>query len=570
MQQPPVDITAMLQEREKQIKMGRQSNMYIGRDNIFKDKNYNTQKVGSSNDVSFEQQQNQLVNQNSSANLNNKNAVDQKELKSNLRAHHFQLGYRQNDGQSESEKEKQYQSELVNQYMSVGRALDSHRNQMKELMHKNKDSSIVLGNEIQRNASHNIDKKRYSTSQFVSNGLAQMSQSAYALDNQIQSAIRGDSQLNKTYDTRMIAELKEANSKIQGLHPNKQSSIMLGNLEQSPTNQWESTNKQIQNQALDFKYNPIGKYEKTEQYRKTQFQIAHDQILMQRDFDRERDKIANKKPQEILTQGERDAIVNEMKSNDNFIPTQSTQNQTLKRDVSPPRHELQANFENRNLVKNVQLGDASQPQIPQDSVYLNYHNSQTGKVDSKLIAENKEKTKIYKDRILNTQINLGDDVDTKPKNTVVREDYTKYDDIDKSFEAALKKKEENKQIVEKQTINVFQHQGYENMIIGKQNQSVDKYNVKRDDNKDLFHNLKKSNIHLGSEAIVKNSQNRQTYASMDTKQNVNQYIEKKKEFDKIQQNSRQGQVFQSTMDKSYQSGSAYKDQYIWKKPKYDI
>ena len=52
---------------------------------------------------------------------------------------------------------------------------------------------------------------------------------------------------------------------------------------------------------------------------------------------------------------------------------------------------------------------------------------------------------------------MGDDIDTKPKNTVVRDDYTKYDDIDKSFEAAFKQKEENKNIIEKQSINVFQH-----------------------------------------------------------------------------------------------------------------
>jgi len=35
---------------------------------------------------------------------------------------------------------------------------------MKELMHKNKDSSIVLGNEMKRNASLTMDKKRFSTS----------------------------------------------------------------------------------------------------------------------------------------------------------------------------------------------------------------------------------------------------------------------------------------------------------------------------------------------------------------------------------------------------------------------
>lgn len=92
-----------------------------------------------------------------------------------------------------------------------------------------------------------------------------------------------------------------------------------------------------------------------------------------------------------------------------------------------------------------------------NSVYLNYHTSETGKVNPKLIQENKDKTQFYKDRILNSQINLGDELDPKPKNSVVREDYNKYDEIDKSYIDQLKKREENKALVEKQNMNIFQH-----------------------------------------------------------------------------------------------------------------
>lgn len=63
----------------------------------------------------------------------------------------------------------------------------------------------------------------------------------------------------------------------------------------------------------------------------------------------------------MLTEEEKKGIVDEMRrkhihfGSDIYLPGESTQNQYLKRDVSPPRSDLQATFENRNIMQNVKF-----------------------------------------------------------------------------------------------------------------------------------------------------------------------------------------------------------------------
>ena len=45
-----------------------------------------------------------------------------------------------------------------------------------------------------------------------------------------------------------------------------------------------------------------------------------------------------------------------------------------------------------------------------------------------------------------------------------REDFTRIEDVDKSFQDQFKARKDNKNIVEKQNINIFEHKGYENAL----------------------------------------------------------------------------------------------------------
>lgn len=86
--------------------------------------------------------------------------------------------------------------------------------------------------------------------------------------------------LNKTFDMSMMMN-SMGNRRSEALsnnYSNKQSSIKLGNADVSPARDWQSMNKEVQAQAADFKYSPIGKYERSLQYKKTQFQMGLDSI----------------------------------------------------------------------------------------------------------------------------------------------------------------------------------------------------------------------------------------------------------------------------------------------------
>eukprot|EP00347_Sterkiella_histriomuscorum_P004485 403360285 len=642
MQQQPINLTNLLKEREQQYQKGKATHMYIGRDNVFKNSNAIDQSANAKT-VSSEYYQNGDVG-GQSKNLNNSGSSSslmkssnqrdiQAQLKSNLRAHHFQFGYQKQEGEpTDFEKDKQFQQTMVQQYMSGNANHTSQRLQVKELIKRNKESSIVLGKDnsnnqqlptivgqsqntqqsMPRNNTKIFDQKRLSSNQFQSSGLAVLNNSAYIdmsnngngdqeLDDRM-SIYAGGAQLkshslNKTYDLSNLVNNQQRyqrNEASLNNHSNKQSSIRLGNIDHSPSKDWQSINKQAQNQAIEFKYSPIGKYERSLLYRQTQFQMGQDSIqggvggakLQQQSLQTSEklNLLFNNKTnspsnmlKEMLTEEDKKLIVDEMRrkhihfGNENYVPMESTQNQYLKRDFSPSKADLQATFENRNTVQHLKFDADPNPAANLSSVYLNYHTSDTGKVDSKLIQENKDKTVFYKDRILNSQINLGDELDPKPKNTVGREDYSRYEEVDKSYLDQLKKREENKALIEKQNMNIFQHQGHDQMNAQRMNKSPSQFGVRKDDNKELFKSLKKSYLHMGHEEMPQETSNKQAYSSVDTKQNFNMYSEKKQNFQKIKENNRNGKVFQNANQRSSSTlASAYRDQYIWKKPKYDL
>lgn len=92
-------------------------------------------------------------------------------------------------------------------------------------------------------------------------------------------------------------------------------------------------------------------------------------------------------------------------------------------------------------------------QSPQ-SVYLNFHNKSSGKVDKAIINDNKAKVNYYHNRILDHKYKLGEDTDNIA--SVVQSDYTNYHtEIDKNYLNNTIIKEENKTKVEKQNINIF-------------------------------------------------------------------------------------------------------------------
>lgn len=123
----------------------------------------------------------------------------------------------------------------------------------------------------------------------------------------------------------------------------------------------------------------------------------------------------------------------------------STQQDALRqiRDISPElRSQLVPIYKNRNMKNHMNLQEGGGGTTT--SLYLEQF---LGRLDTKNYSENKQRSMLYKERILNTTVSLGQDPDPI-KTSIKGRDYTKIDTIDKDFIEAHRIGVENKQKVE--------------------------------------------------------------------------------------------------------------------------
>lgn len=181
------------------------------------------------------------------------------------------------------------------------------------------------------------------------------------------------------------------------------------------------------------------------------------------------------------------------------LPKESTSYEDFKIDKIPSTSELKTSYSNRNLMNNSHVfpnKDIRDKQL--HSVYLNYFNSESGKVDAQQQKEYSDKVRCLRNENFNHKADLGSESSPELKITVVQSDYRDFqEDVNRNFNDSLRTRSENKSIVERQNHSIFTHPSQDSGKLEKV--TMPKFRSSKQDNNDLFQSLKRSHLYMGNE-----------------------------------------------------------------------